>query len=524
MTTPFVFKFKRGENSYLYDVHSNNIIRVNAMMYDLIDYVGDSPFQNYTIDEIDNVRKEIEKENDSRGLFRGNSIEKMVFPFSKSEYTQALKNITNHIILNVTDDCNNQCEYCKFSGHYPYSRTHRKKDMPLSVALKAVDFLFSNSEYFIKASNDRFGIGFYGGEPLLKYELINRTVSYVKEKYFHLIKRVHFAMTSNLIVMNHKIIDFLIENQFSLLVSLDGPEIIHDRYRKTKTGEGTFSLVLKNLEEIKKRSPEYFEKNIGFSIVLAPPYDLQSVKEFFIQKDFLKNRVAMISYVDSDDTSFFDQFGEMEKINDDLVEQLTQLKDEYKKYLITEQRNSSAYQFSASLFEDKIKDVYLRNIFPLKNKIFPNGICLPGIQKVLIDPDGKFHICEKIGDSFSIGDVWNGFDVDTIFKIIYNYIQISDDVCRDCWAVRFCKACFIRATMGNKFDQKRKLEHCMQIKGALLSGMKFYSEIMEKSPKALEFIKNIKSTGVTDLVFKFIQNLRDQHSGSDVSSLQQGGV
>jgi len=303
--------------------------------------------------------------------------------------------------------------------------------------------------------------------------------------------------------------EYLVDNNVSVLVSLDGPEEMNDRYRKTKGGTGTFRNVMKNIERLRKMNSEYFKKKLGFSIVLAPPYDIKSVLKFFEENDFLLNRVILPSFVDEDDTNFFERFTNMEQIDYDLGCQLAELKSAYIKMLLEEERNAPGYQFMSNLFEDRIRDIYKRCLVRLQGQVFPNGICLPGVQKLLISPDGKFHICEKIGHLFPIGDLYNGFDIDKIYRLIYEYISISESDCINCWAVRFCKACFIRAIKGEHMSLERKRRHCEEIKVSIISGLKAFCELMSKKPNVLEFMKEERSQPIIDLVFRFIKERRD---------------
>lgn len=425
-----------------------------------------------------------------------------------------LDNLLNHVILNVTEDCNNRCGYCKYSGEYIYSRTHNEKYMEKAVAIRAVRFMIERSNYILKNTDQNCSVGFYGGEPLLNLKVIKDCVNYINEYFCSIRDRINFSMTTNLTVLNEEMLDFLVRNDFSLLVSLDGPEEIHDRYRRSRSGKGTFSMVRKNLNRIKVRNEEYYKNKVGFSIVLAPPYDLNSILKFFEQEDYLTKKVLFLSFVDPEDTNFFARFKDLDKINEEVNEQLGKLKMDYKRLVIAEERESPKYKLLSSFFEERVRDVYRRHLIPLPERIYPNGICLPGVQKFLVSPEGKFYICEKIGYSFPIGDVYRGFDIEGIFFLIDEYIRISEPMCLSCWAVRFCKACFLRAMEGERLDPERKKENCSDIKNSICNGLKLFSEIMERNPKALDYLKETKFLGVIDVAFKFAEEYRNSISST----------
>ncbi|PGS25319.1 radical SAM protein, partial [Bacillus thuringiensis] len=108
----------------------------------------------------------------------------------------------------VTESCNLRCKYCLYSGEYDNNRTHNYFKMQTGTAKEAV-FKYLASVTKIK-QNKPFTIpmiGFYGGEPLLNYELIKDIVSYAKEVYNG---KIYFNITTNATLLNEKKIKFLI--------------------------------------------------------------------------------------------------------------------------------------------------------------------------------------------------------------------------------------------------------------------------------------------------------------------------
>ncbi|MDL0414458.1 4Fe-4S cluster-binding domain-containing protein, partial [Clostridioides difficile] len=97
-----------------------------------------------------------------------------------------IENNLSSIILQVTQNCNLRCDYCIYSGSYS-NRVHTNKRMNIDVAKRSIDYLIKNSSQLNEVS-----VGFYGGEPLLEFDLIKQIVEYVKvvgegkEIYFNL--------------------------------------------------------------------------------------------------------------------------------------------------------------------------------------------------------------------------------------------------------------------------------------------------------------------------------------------------
>ncbi|MBE0461561.1 MAG: radical SAM protein [Candidatus Aminicenantes bacterium] len=511
---PFVYKFRNNGRHYIYDVNTNNILKTDECLYDIIDEFNYknheevvNKFRNkYPLNKIKKCFDEINSKRKSSGMFSNERPKKMFFPFNKKEIKLILDNLMSHVILNVTEDCNLRCEYCKYSGLYKYARSHDKKYMKEEIAYKAIEYTLNRSNYIIKNTDENCYVGFYGGEPLTNFKLIKKSVDFTKKNFAQIINKVKFSMTTNLTVLTDEILDFLVENDISILVSLDGPLEIHDRYRKYKSGKGTFEKISGNLKKIRERSYDYYNRKVGFSVVLAPPFNIPVILNFFENNVVRTDRPFFLSYVDPQDTTFFDRFDNYKEINKELLNQLNILREEYKKLMINMDYDNFRASFLETIFSSNLKDIFRRYLIKCPEKIFPNGICLPGFQKVLVGPDGNFFVCEKIGYSFPIGDVFNGFNIDAIWNLIQKYIKLSEPMCLDCWAVRLCKSCYLRAQRGDQLDIERKMENCSVIKSSFDRGLKLFCEIMEENPNSLSFYKDIKIEGGLGPAFQFIND------------------
>ncbi|WP_227060852.1 4Fe-4S cluster-binding domain-containing protein [[Clostridium] scindens] len=113
------------------------------------------------------------------GLFKPNVVEKIWHPQTDIVEHHTEKKL-QQLTLQVTQQCNLRCEYCIYSGIYDGNRTHANKRMNFEVARKAIDFFLEHS---IETSD--VVIGFYGGEPLLEFELIRRCIICSNQIEFH---------------------------------------------------------------------------------------------------------------------------------------------------------------------------------------------------------------------------------------------------------------------------------------------------------------------------------------------------
>ena len=147
--------------------------------------------------------------------------------------------IVRYMVLEITHDCNLKCDYCFVRSNYD-----DKGIMTFAVAKKAIDSIMLP----MRQKNTELRLGFFGGEPLLNWGLIEEVVQYI-DGLENCKGRYH--ITTNGMLLDEKKIKFLNENNFSLIVSIDGPQDIHDRHRKNAGGTGSWEKIINNLKMVK---------------------------------------------------------------------------------------------------------------------------------------------------------------------------------------------------------------------------------------------------------------------------------
>jgi len=186
------------------------------------------------------------------------------------------------IVFEVTDLCNLNCKYCGYGDFYGNYDTREAKNLSIEKAILFMEYIVSYWKNNPSVSPYKYiYIGFYGGEPLLNMRLIKQVVNYFKKVVIPY-KEFQFCMTTNAILLN-RYTDYLVENNFSLLISLDGNEYNHS-YRVDYAGKNSFDRVLSNIELFREKHPSFFTTNVNFNAVL---HNRNSVSETFY---FIKNK------------------------------------------------------------------------------------------------------------------------------------------------------------------------------------------------------------------------------------------
>ena len=117
-----------------------------------------------------------------------------------------------------------------------------------------------------------------------------------------------------------------------------------------------------------------------------------------------------------------------------------------------------------SFYQGIIYMIFLQEILKKKNPIMdryhPNGACIPGIGRMLIDVNGNIYPCEKTIESevTCIGNIEEGFDLKKII-LIQNIAKITEKDCTHCWALRFCKSCICHCADSEKNEISYELKH-----------------------------------------------------------------
>lgn len=492
---PFVKKLKIDDCYYVYDVNSNDFFKVDEVVYSLIDRV----------DEQMNVIPLQHGENDPVNVFPPQVVEKAKIEIAKmmklgyfsrhrpkitffrgdlflNILEETLESKLYRIILVLTEECNFRCKYCAYSGQYLYHRNHSKREMTPEIMRKAVDFYLAHS-----TQNPEKNLSFYGGEPLLNFRLLKECNEYIRKKCS---APVHYSMTTNAGLMTKEKIEFLVRNDFSLLVSLDGPEHINDRYRVQRNGEGSFNRVKENLMLMKSMYPEYYMKQVRFNIVLAPPYDFDAIRDFFNKEELIISSVgARFSTVNKRNTTFYDKFTKAER--SDHYQSFASMKDIFYQKL---SKGISSDAFEKYFFKKKFFGIHRREKTLLPDTYPSHGQCTLGQKGLFINADGTFNFCSQVEDVFNLGNVFDGYNMKSIKDIYYGLDDLFSSRCHGCWAIRICFKCIQDLNNNGTINNENFNKICADNRMTIEEEMINYLKIRESNHSAFDYLNNLKTS------------------------------
>lgn len=355
----------------------------------------------------------------SNEIVEGNENEEMVsFVFNERKPISAFSDL-NVITLGVTTKCNLRCSYCCYSGSYRNTRTHGLHSMSNKDIIPVIEFIKRHTK------NTPITISFYGGECLLEFELLKEFVKRTKAEWQN---DVRFEVSTNGTLFTPHVVDWLIANDITLFLSLDGTERVQNRQRITSSGLGSFKQIIKGLQYIKSLSCDYYQNKVNLMMTVVDVSELPIIAKEWYEDEFLNNKLPIRISAVAPNYANGVQKVDMAKETSTYLRIL----DAYEQH--------PEYSLLKVFFERFLAEWLNRPIYSIDSPLdFPT--CVPNNQKLYIDSNGKVGICEKVPDKYRIGDIQNGID----WKIVNQQANALSNIilsrCSKCSIARMCSIC-----------------------------------------------------------------------------------
>ncbi|MEI8031874.1 MAG: radical SAM protein [Chlorobiaceae bacterium] len=390
-------------------------------------------------------------------------------PWSEQTIRHKLSSSLDCLVLAVTTACNFRCSYCLYGNNYEGYRPHGNRMMAYETTEAALSFFERHSR-----DSGELHLNFYGGEPLLNFPLIEKSVERFpkiaagRKYYYHL-------TTNGFLLHERRIAELLVEHDVCLTVSLDGPERYHDSRRRTLQGEATFGTIMQGLELIDQLDHDYFMRNVMINCVIDAIRDLPATRNFFLEHTLLKNLHIICSTVKNDGFSRSD-LQENRAAQAELEEELF-----------------ARFRSEQPVFDSFLKRIFVRDLVKIHRRQgfegFEShealtGLCIPGLKELFVDIDGRFHLCENTCDELTVGNLSDGYDLEAIKGIVNAYREIGDEFCTRCWAVRFCSLCFVHAFTGATPDKEKLSRYCERERNKILGALRLYVRLRKEVPES----------------------------------------
>ncbi len=319
--------------------------------------------------------------------------------------------VVKALCLNVAHDCNLRCEYC-FASAGDFGG--RRELMPLKVAKQAVDFLIANS-----GSRKQLEIDFFGGEPLMNWDVVKETVAYGKAKAAAAGKTFRFTVTTNGIGLTPEIEEFINKEMYNVVLSLDGRKEINDAIRRTVSGRGSvYDLIVPKFQRLvqNRGQKSYYVRGTFTTRNLDFATDVEHLSDLgFVE-------ISVEPVVTTEEAPWAIQ-----------KEHLPQILSEY----------------------DRLTDLYLErrgtkrafNFFHF-NVELRKGPCLykrltgcgAGHEYLAVTPQGELYPCHQfVGEEeYLMGHIATGIARKDLSEMFEKNHVLNKPVCGECWAKFYC--------------------------------------------------------------------------------------
>lgn len=447
---------KNDENKfYIYDNTTGLILNVDKLFLKIMDKMINSNFLNkesiYSKLDNDIIMKYnleyyetfIKKYKELRVPFNDH-YKKKISKRSLKIHIETLG--MKELIFEMTRQCNLRCKYCIYSDHYWHHKKYENSTMEIRTAHRAVDIYMSIFFKIHKYNPKRRPVfTFYGGEPLLGFRNIKNIVEYILSKYGEF--KPIFNMTSNGTLLSDKVLKFISNiEDFYISVSLDGPREEHDRNRIMRDDSGSFDIIYQNLTKIRKMYPEIFPR-VNLLACFDFKTNISRVAEFF-ENDKNLPALMRVNIVEPLFTNYYRNFSKQDR--DSFLRAYSEKQSEY---IENAKLNRRPSRYIELMFETSFLSVYNRFKFYHNNIFFEafTGTCIPG-DKLYVDTEGRFHICEKINGNFPIGNIYEGLNLEKVSEIIEKYNIEVLSKCKKCVISRICGSCYATFAADKTFE------------------------------------------------------------------------
>lgn len=344
------------------------------------------------------------------------------------------------LTFEVTDACNLKCKYCAYGEFYNDYDQRENKTLSLPAAIRLIDYLNNcwNSGRNMSVNRNVY-ISFYGGEPLLNMPFIEAIVDYI-EKLYSPHRKFTFSMTTNAILLK-RYMDYLVMHDFNLLISLDGNEY-NTSYRVNQAGEPVFADIMGNVEALRQKFPDYFERKVNFNAVLHNRNSVGEIYHFFKTRF---NKIPSIGELNNagirpDKLELFaktyrnSRESLRQEENYEAIEQ-----DMFIKAATYQTLTTFLHQYSGFVYRD-----YTDLLCGKTGKTIPTGTCIPFGKRMFVTVNGKIMPCERIGQQFALGHISESgieLDLEAIadrYNICYGKLKKQ---CEKCYRFNSCIQC-----------------------------------------------------------------------------------
>ena len=374
-----------------------------ALVEELLQKYGERP--DVTKEELEQCYDDIAALEKSGQLFTPDTYRDMAGTFKARS-----GNVIKALCLHVAHTCNLNCSYCFASqGKYHGERAL----MPFEVSKRAIDFLIENS-----GTRRNLEVDFFGGEPLMNWDVVKKTVAYARSVEKAHGKNFRFTLTTNGVLIDDEVIDYCNREMSNVVLSLDGRKEIHDATRTDLAGHGSYDKIVPKFQKLvaARGGKNYYMR--GTFTHRNPDF----TKDVFHMADLGFTELSMEPVVAAPDDPMALTPADIEVVKEQYEILATEMLRRKK-----EGRGFTFYHYMIDLTAGPC--IYKRI----------SG-CGSGTEYMAVTPWGDLYPCHQfVGESnYKLGDIRNGVTNEALREEFRSCNAYARPECADCWAKLYC--------------------------------------------------------------------------------------
>ncbi len=447
-----IHQYRNNGYNIVLDVNSGSVHVVDDVTYDIISLYG-----THSRDEIPELLSGSWPSGEIREAC--DEVDELIADgllFSEEPYEDCMPDpserepVVKALCLHIAHDCNLACRYC-FAGEGEY-HGHREL-MSFDVGRAALDFLIANS-----AGRRNLEVDFFGGEPLMNWDVVRQLVAYGREQEKLHNKNFRFTLTTNGVLLNDEIMDFANREMSNVVLSIDGRKEIHDHMRPFRNGAGSYDLILPKFQKFaeSRHQDKYYVRGT------YTHYNLDFSEDVLHLADMGFEQISVEPVVAEDSYEYALRKEDLPKLFDEY--------DALAAEMIKRSREGRGFNFFHFMIDLEGGPCAIKRL----------AGCGSGTEYLAVTPWGDLYPCHQFvgNEEFLMGNVRDGVTRTDIRDLFAGCSVLTRQKCRECFAKFYCSGgCAANAyhfcgDIHDAYDigcelQRKRIECAIMIKAAL---------------------------------------------------------
>ena len=461
-----IHQYKNNGYSIVLDVNSGSVHVVDDIVYDLLKAAGEAAggdgreeawlrqaaegrglpdsLGSYAKEELREAVEEILALKEAGLLYSPDVYESYIDSFNQR------KTVVKALCLHIAHDCNLACRYC-FAEEGEYHG--RRELMSLETGKKALDFLVAGS-----GSRVNLEVDFFGGEPLMNWQVVKELVAYGRSLEKANNKKFRFTLTTNGVLLNDEIMEFLNREMSNVVLSLDGRKEVNDRMRPHRGGKGSYKEIVPRFRKLTQSRGQrnYYVRGTFTRNNLDFAKDVMHLADLGFEQISVEPVVA--------------EEGEEYALRPEDLERLSEEYDRLAAELLERRKAGRPVNFFHFMIDLEGGPCVAKRL---------SG-CGSGTEYLAVTPWGDLYPCHQFvgNEEFLMGNVEEGIvrpDISEAFRTCSVY---SREKCRGCFAKFYCSGgCaanshHFHGNINDTYDlgcelQRKRVECAIMMKAAM---------------------------------------------------------